>query len=242
MLLAKRARGEKALAVLLDPDKTDEGQCLRLLATCGPQLPTCFLVGGSLITGQGLTRLVSLLKAQTNVPVILFPGNYLHLSMEADALLFLSLISGRNPEFLIGQHVVAAPLLKSSPLEIIPTAYMLVNCGPQTTVSYMSNTTPLPYQKNDVAAATAMAGELLGLKVVYLDGGSGAQMPVSASMVRAVRQAVELPMMVGGGIRSAETLRELFAAGADLAVVGTALEQDPDLLPNLVANTIAWNN
>jgi phosphoglycerol geranylgeranyltransferase len=241
-ILTQRAQGRKSLAILLDPDKTTPDQCRQLLARCGPQLPTCFMVGGSLISGDGLGPLVGLLKAETQVPIVLFPGSYLHLSPEADAVLFLSLISGRNPEFLIGQQVVAAPLLKRSGLEIVPTGYMLVNCGAQTTVSYMSNTTPLPYHKDDVAAATALAGELLGLRLLYLDGGSGAQQPVSASMVRAVRQAVDLPLIVGGGIRSVHTLNDLFAAGADLAVVGTAVEQDPELLPNLVAATNHWNH
>jgi putative glycerol-1-phosphate prenyltransferase len=241
-IIAQRGLGRKSLAILLDPDKTSPDQCRQLLARCGTLLPTCFMVGGSLITGDGLGQLVGLLKAETGVPIVLFPGSYLHLNPEADAVLFLSLISGRNPEFLIGQQVVAAPLLKRSGLEIVPTGYMLVNCGAQTTVSYMSNTTPLPYNKDDVAAATALAGELLGLRLLYLDGGSGAQRPVSASMVRAVRQVVDLPLIVGGGIRSADTLNELFAAGADMAVVGTAIEQDPELLPNLVAATNHWNH
>jgi putative glycerol-1-phosphate prenyltransferase len=143
------------------------------------------------------------------------------------------LISGRNAEYLIGQHVVAAPFLKQSGLEILPTGYMLVNCGNQTTVSYISNTTPIPYDKPEIAATTALAGSLLGLKVMYLDGGSGAQKPVSPAMLRYVKKATDAPLILGGGIRNAEQAEACWNAGADLIVVGTALEENPELMRDI---------
>ena len=192
-----------------------------------------FLVGGSLVTDYVHKEVIAAVRRHTNTPIILFPGNPLHIEPSADAILFLSLISGRNPEFLIGQHVIAAPLLKRSGLEILPTGYMLVDSGTQTTVSYVSATMPIPYDKPSVAACTAMAGEMLGLKLMYLDAGSGARRSVSPDMVAAVRAAVDLPIIVGGGIRTGEKAYEAFKAGADMIVVGNGIEQDPDLLPQL---------
>ena len=178
-------------------------------------------------------ELIAIIRAHTNTPIILFPGNPLHIEPSADAILFLSLISGRNPEFLIGQHVIAAPLLKKSGLEILPTGYMLVDSGTQTTVSYISGTMPLPHDKPGVAACTAMAGEMLGLQLMYLDAGSGARRPVSPEMIAAVCSAIELPIIVGGGINSGEKAYQALKAGADMIVVGNGIEQDPDLLPQL---------
>jgi phosphoglycerol geranylgeranyltransferase len=230
-----RATGRKGLAILVDPDKTGPAACAQLLAACGNQLPDCFMVGGSLITSPHLEAVVAFFKRATDVPVLLFPGHFSHVCSQADALLFLSLISGRNPEYLIGQHVVAAPHLRRSGLEVIATGYLLVNGGNLTTVAYMSNTTPLPPDKPDLAAATALAGEMLGLKMLYLDAGSGAQQPVPPALVRAVRAVTQVPLIVGGGIREVATLRMLYAAGADLAVIGTASEQQPGRLPELLA-------
>lgn len=178
-------------------------------------------------------ELIAVIRSHTNTPIILFPGNPLHIEPSADAILFLSLISGRNPEFLIGQHVIAAPLLKKSGLEILPTGYMLVDSGAQTTVSYISGTMPLPHDKPSVAACTAMAGEMLGLQLMYLDAGSGARRPVSPEMIAAVRSVIEIPIIVGGGINSGEKAYQALKAGADMIVVGNGIEQDPDLLPQL---------
>ena len=174
--------------------------------------------------------LIRLLKSQSPVPVLLFPSHSLHLDSQADGILLLSLISGRNPEFLIGQHVIAAPALRQSNLQIMPTGYMLVDSGRQTTASYMSGTTPLPHDKPTIAACTAMAGEQLGLRLIYLDGGSGAAYPVSPAMIRAVRQAVELPLIVGGGINTIEKAQAALAAGADVIVIGNQIEKDPEFL------------
>jgi len=200
-----------------------------------------FFVGGSLITRYVTDEIIAAIHKHTNIPAILFPGNSLHIEPSADAILLLSLISGRNPELLIGQHVIAAPLLKESNLEILPTGYMLVESGRSTTVSYISNTTPLPYDKPSVAACTAMAGELLGLQLMYLDAGSGAQKPVSAAMIAAVRKAVDTPIIVGGGINTIQKAQAALEAGADVIVVGNGIEQNPDLLPDIAQFVKTFN-
>ncbi len=232
-LIQNRSTGKKAFAVLIDPDKTDLEQCQLLIAHAIENQVDFFFVGGSLIVGSGMNRIVRVIKEQCSIPVVLFPGSNLHIEPSADAILFLSLISGRNPDFLIGQHVIAAPILKRSQLEIVSTGYILVDSGRQTTVSYISNTMPIPYDKPDVAACTAMAGEMLGMKLIYLDSGSGAQKPASARMVATVRRSVEVPLVVGGGIASPIQAEEILQAGADLIVVGNGIEQNPDLLAGI---------
>ncbi|NDU98397.1 geranylgeranylglyceryl/heptaprenylglyceryl phosphate synthase [Spirosoma terrae] len=233
ILRTNKESGRKALAILLDPDKVRQDELAELLVKTQQYSVDFFLVGGSLVTDYTHKEIVASIRKHTNVPVILFPGNSLHIEASADAILLLSLISGRNADFLIGQHVIAAPLLKRSGLEILPTGYMLVDSGTQTTVSYISGTTPLPRDKPDVAACTAMAGEMLGLSLLYLDAGSGARWPVSAAMIEAVRAAVDVPIIVGGGINSGEKAYSALKAGADLIVVGNGIEQNPDLLPEL---------
>jgi phosphoglycerol geranylgeranyltransferase len=229
-LTQNKEKQRKSFAVLIDPDKVNTQTLPQMVQQCVAYGISYFFVGGSLIAGDGLHSLVKMLKELSSIPVILFPGSNLHIVFEADAVLFLSLISGRNPEFLIGQHVVAAPLLKKSNLEIWPTGYILVDSGIQTTVSYISNTTPVPYDKHSVAACTAMAGEMLGLKLMYLDAGSGAQKPVSPRMIAAVRKATDTPLIVGGGITSGGAALQALEAGADVIVVGNGIERDPDLL------------
>ncbi|GAA4390191.1 geranylgeranylglyceryl/heptaprenylglyceryl phosphate synthase [Hymenobacter koreensis] len=229
-LYARRHRGQKSLAVLLDPDNLDEAACRRILELTTAHAVDYFFVGGSLVTTQHQAALLRLLKSASDVPVVLFPSNSLHIDSQADAILLLSLISGRNPDFLIGQHVVAAPLLRDSTLEILPTGYMLVDTGRQTTASYMSGTTPLPYDKPAIAACTAMAGEQLGLRLMYLDGGSGAMYPVAPAMIRAVRQVVDTPIIVGGGINTSEKAHAALAAGADVIVIGNQIEKEPTFL------------
>lgn len=234
-LIANRQRGRKALAVLLDPDEFTEVSCHQLLqlAACHPV--DYFFVGGSLVLTTQQTALITLLKQHSSVPVLLFPSHSLHLDGAADGLLLLSLISGRNPDFLIGQHVVAAPRLRASGLQLLPTGYMLVDSGRPTTASYVSGTAPLPHDKPSIAAATALAGEQLGLRLIYLDGGSGAQRPVSAAMIQAVRQMVQTPIIVGGGLNTSEKLHAALAAGADVVVVGNRLEEAPQFLAEAVA-------
>ena len=218
---------------MLDPDKIEQRALSDLLDRTTEYPVDFFLVGGSLVTDYVHKDVIAAVRRHTDTPIILFPGNPLHIEPSADAILFLSLISGRNPDFLIGQHVIAAPLLKKSGLEILPTGYMLVDSGTQTTVSYISGTMPIPHDKPGVAACTAMAGEMLGLKLIYLDAGSGARRSVSPDMITAVRATVDLPLIVGGGIRTGEKAYEAFKAGADMIVVGNGIEQDPDLLPQL---------
>jgi putative glycerol-1-phosphate prenyltransferase len=222
--------GGKMLAVLIDPDQVklnalDDLIELSLLA--GVDL---FFIGGSLIVNNQLDTCLAAIKEKSNIPLVLFPGDSFQLSHRADALLFLSLISGRNPELLIGRHVITAPYLKMSPLEIIPTGYMLIDGGVATSVSYISNTQPIPADKDDVAACTAMAGEMLGLKSIFMDAGSGAKHAVSEQMISAVRSAVDVPIIVGGGIRTPEQAHAKVQAGADVIVVGNAFESDPSLV------------
>lgn len=226
-----KVRGRKLLAVLIDPDfGQDEAVLERTVQHACMAKADLIFVGGSLLTSASFDRCVQLVKRWSDRPVVLFPGSPAQLSRHADAVLFLSLISGRNPELLIGHHVTAAPTIKAMGLEAIPTGYMLVDGGRPTTVSYVSQTVPIPHDKPGIAAATALAGELLGLRTIYLDTGSGAPRTVSPAMIAAVRKAVGLPIIVGGGIRDGAVARELCTAGADVIVVGTAFEQDPELI------------
>ncbi len=240
-ILTNRQLQKKSLAVLLDPDKVEGGSFDDFLYNCVENQVDFFLVGGSLITKNIMGEMIENIRQKTNIPVIIFPGNSLHIEPSADAILLLSLISGRNPDYLIGQHVIAAPLLKQSGLEILPTGYILVDSGRQTTVSYISNTTPIPHDKPDVAACTAMAGEMLGLKLIYLDGGSGAMYPVSPKMIRRVRENVDTPIIVGGGINSAEKTLAALEAGADVIVIGNAFEKKPSLLPEIAEAVHSFN-
>ena len=240
-LRTRQQHGRKALAVLLDPDNLDETSLLRLLELSQAHPVDYFFVGGSLVLSSHQAALIALIKAHSAVPVLLFPSHSLHLDGPADGVLLLSLISGRNPDFLIGQHVVAAPRLRASGLQLLPTGYMLVDSGRPTTASYVSGTAPLPHDKPSIAACTALAGEQLGLKIMYLDGGSGAQNPVSAAMIAAVREAVAAPLIVGGGLNSGEKVYAALAAGADVVVVGNHLETDPDFLREVAGVVASFN-
>lgn len=225
--------GKKCLAVLIDPDQTKES-VLNIIQLCNEYLVDFMFVGGSLITEGNLSETVSLIKQHFHGPVILFPGNELMLDDKADGLLLLSLISGRNPEYLIGKHVVAAPKLAKSKLEIVSTAYMLIDGGKETSVSYISNTKPIPSDKPDIAAATALAGKYIGMSCVYLDAGSGAQTAVSEKMVSKVKETTQLPLIIGGGIRKAETAHKLYSAGANVLVIGNGVEHNPDLIESII--------
>ena len=239
-LVAAKKRGEKRLAILFDPDQLrlqKLEQALELAIECRVDY---FFIGGSLVVNSMLDPLLTGIRQRCNIPLLLFPGSSFQLSYCADGILFLSLISGRNPELLIGQHVLAAPYLKMSPLEIISTGYILVEGGVRTTVEYMSNTNPIPAGKNDIAVCTALAGEMLGLKMIYLEAGSGALNPVSESMIEAVSSTLSIPLIVGGGIRTPEKAAANFRAGADLIVVGNALETDPGLIRELAAARDGW--
>jgi phosphoglycerol geranylgeranyltransferase len=240
-ILQNKQQKKKALAVLLDPDKVETTAFNHFLYNCVENRVDFFFVGGSLITNNVMAEMIEIIHSQTNIPVIIFPGNSLHIEPSADGILLLSLISGRNPDYLIGQHVIAAPILKQSGLEILSTGYILVDSGRQTTVSYISNTTPIPHDKPDIAACTAIAGELLGLKLIYLDGGSGAMYPVSPKMIRRVRENIDAPLIVGGGINSAEKAHDALEAGADIIVIGNAFEKNPTLLPEIAEVIQSFN-
>ena len=227
-ILAKKNK-EKIISVLFDPDKSDEisiGNTLQIADKSGVDF---YMIGGSLIS-KSINDKVSFIKKYSSRPVFLFPGNILQLCDKADGIFLLSLISGRNPDFLIGNHVIAAPFLKSGNLEIIPTGYMLVDTGKPTSVEYISNTRPIPGDKPDIAVATAMAGEMLGLKMIYLEGGSGAVCSVNTKIIKEVKQNITIPLIVGGGINSLPIAREIFEAGADIIVIGTAIEENPNSL------------
>ncbi len=223
-------KSRKKLAVLVDPDKPTDAQILSIVEKAKVAAVDFFFVGGSLLVTDSLDHCIKLIKANCDIPVLIFPGNSLQISKYCDGFLLLSLISGRNPEMLIGRHVIAAPYLKLYGNEIIPTGYMLIDSGKATSVSYMSDTTPIPHDKDDIAMCTAIAGEMLGLKLIYLEAGSGATMPVSTSMISKVRQMIKIPLIVGGGIRTPEMAAEAAKAGADIITIGTAFEKEPDLL------------
>jgi putative glycerol-1-phosphate prenyltransferase len=227
--------GRKSFACLLDPDKLSLNNVDDAIRLSIDAKVDYFFVGGSLIINLMLDELISNIKKQCDIPIILFPGSTNQISYRADALLFLSLISGRNADLLIGKHVETAPFLKISPLEIMSTGYMLIDGGVPTTVSYMSNTYPIPANKDDIAVCTAIAGEFLGLKLMYMDAGSGAKAPITDSMITKVSNAVECPLIVGGGIRTPELCHAKALAGADVVVVGDAIEKDPSLVMEMAA-------
>lgn len=238
----RHQQGKKSIAVLIDPDKAeDPAKLLQLINLASENVVDFFLVGGSLITTTYLADVVRTVKENVNIPVILFPGSSLQIDPSADAILFLSLISGRNPDLLIGQHVQAAPILKNSGIEVLPTGYILINSGKTTSVAYISNTTPIPEDKYSLAACTALAGEMLGLRLIYLDAGSGAEREINARMISTVRKAVNVPLIVGGGITTAQKALTALQAGADLIVIGNVLEKDPDMLSEIADQVYDWN-
>jgi putative glycerol-1-phosphate prenyltransferase len=241
-LLRRRQQKLKSIAVLIDPDKAGDYQNLStLLNICQENEVHWLLLGGSFLQDPDFNWLLNMIRENYSGKIILFPGNYSHINQNADGILFLSLISGRNPEYLIGQQVLAAPILKKSGLEVIPTGYLLIDPGHPTTVSYISNTLPIPSSKPEIAVATAIAGELLGLKLVYLDAGSGASNPVPLKMIKQVNQNLEVPLLVGGGLNTIEKSWSALEAGADLIVIGNALEKDQQFLIGISEKVNEYN-
>ncbi|MBS0011395.1 MAG: geranylgeranylglyceryl/heptaprenylglyceryl phosphate synthase [Bacteroidales bacterium] len=228
-MMIESLKERKCIALLMDPDKYDPEDIRRLRDMRSDCQPDFIFVGGS-ITSVHPDQLISIIKESINIPVILFPGSLLQISNRADMILFLSLISGRNPDLLIGNHVIAAPYLKHLGTRVVPTGYILINCGTKTSVEYISQTDAIPSTKTDIAVATALAGEMLGLHLIYLEGGSGASHPVPPLMIKAVRDAISLPLIVGGGLRKAEDISKAYDAGADMIVLGNGIEDRPDLL------------
>lgn len=242
ILQQRRIQGKKSIAVLIDPDKTDDpGKLKHLIHLASENCVDFFFVGGSLITTSNLSEVIQSIKEDVNIPVILFPGSSVQIDPAADGVLFLSLISGRNPDLLIGQHVQAAPILRNFNMEVIPTGYMLISSGRTTSVAYISNTTPIPEDKYTLAACTAMAGEMLGLQLIYLDAGSGAEREISPRMISTVRKAVNTPLIIGGGINTATKALHAFEAGADLIVIGNVLEKNPETLNEISDKVYDWN-
>jgi len=234
-LTEKKHNGKKQFAVLIDPDKVNAGSVSRLVKIAVEAGVDYFLVGGSLVISNFMDTCVQMIKKECKVPVVLFPGSPGQVSKYADALLYLSLISGRNPELLIGQHVVSAPAVRQSGLEVIPTGYMVIDGGAPTTVSYISNAAPLPSDKNDIAICTAMAGEMLGMKLIYMDAGSGAKRPIAESMIADVAENINVPLIIGGGIKDPEKAYLNCKSGADLIVVGNAFEKDTSLIKEIAS-------
>lgn len=234
-LTERKRQGKKSFAVLIDPDKVNNANMEHLINLSVAAKVDYFLVGGSLVISNYLDECVQLIKKSCPIPVILFPGSPSQVSRYADALLYLSLISGRNPELLIGQHVVSAPVVKQSGLEIMSTGYMVIDGGAPTTVSYISNATPLPADKNEIAVCTAMAGEMLGMKLIYMDAGSGAKRAISEDMIEKVAKSIAVPLIIGGGITDPEKAYNNCKSGADVIVVGNAIEKDPSLIKEMAA-------
>jgi putative glycerol-1-phosphate prenyltransferase len=231
----RKRSGKKSFAVLIDPDKVNDSNMGQLIELAVAAKVDYFFVGGSLVISNYLDECLQLIKKTCSISTILFPGSPSQVSKYADALLYLSLISGRNPELLIGQHVVSAPAVKKSGLEIMPTGYMVVDGGAPTTVSYISNASPLPADKNEIAVCTAMAGEMLGMQLIYMDAGSGAKRPITESMIEQVSQAIQVPLIIGGGIIEPEKAYLNCKAGADVIVVGNAIEKDASLIREMAA-------
>ena len=220
-------QGKPLLAILIDPDKfVAEYAFAKAYLEKIPSQTTHFLVGGSSDASQHIEAVVRILKELSALPVILFPGDYTQITPEADGILFLSLLSGRNPEYLIGQQVKGASSIQKSNLKVIPTGYILIDGGKETAVQRVSNTIPMP--QNDITSIvhTALAGQYLGKKCIYLEAGSGAQKLVSLAIIKAVREAITIPLLVGGGIRSQKAMQDAYQAGATMVVVGTAFEDD----------------
>lgn len=225
-ILEAKKNGQKLLAILLDPDKIVWEQLDHLLAKINESPATHIFVGGSIVQSTILEDLIAQLKQKTNLPVIIFPGDPSQISPQADAILFLSLLSGRNPDYLIEYQVQAAPILKKTNLEVISTGYILIESGNETAVARVSKTEPLNRENFDLALATAQAGEMLGNKLIYLEAGSGAKKPVPLEMIALIAQNIEIPVIVGGGIVDLHGIKEAYNAGADLVVIGTAFEND----------------
>jgi putative glycerol-1-phosphate prenyltransferase len=216
----------KLLAILLDPDKITWEKLEILISKINQSPATHIFIGGSLVTNTNIDELILKIKQKISLPIVLFPGDPSQISDQADAILFLSLMSGRNPDYLIEQQVIAAPILKKTKLEIISTGYILIESGNETAVARVSKTKPLDRENLNLALATAQAGEMLGSKLIYLEAGSGADRSVPLEMIELVSRNVEVPLIVGGGIVSLQGIQKAYGAGADLVVIGTAFEND----------------
>lgn len=225
-ILKSKSEKKKLLAILLDPDKVVLANSSILISKINDSPATHIFIGGSLVTTTIIDELIVKIKQNCSLPIVLFPGNPSQISDKADAILFLSLLSGRNPDYLIEHQVKAAPILKKTQLEIISTGYILIESGTETAVERVSKTIPLDRTNLEFALATAQAGEMLGSKLIYLEAGSGAKQAVPLEMIALVAQNIEIPLLVGGGIVDLQGIQNAYQAGADLVVIGTAFEKD----------------
>jgi putative glycerol-1-phosphate prenyltransferase len=235
-ILINRELKRKMLAVLLDPDQCRGAVLASTIAIFKTHSPDFIFVGGS-HTVSSIDNLIEVLKEEINAQIILFPGNASQFSTKADALLYLSLLSGRNAEFLIGQHITSSVAIKESNIEVIPTGYILIEGGKTSSVEYISNTRPIPADKKEIVLSTAVAAELLGMRMVYLEAGSGANFPVPADMIEYVSGNLLLPLVVGGGIKNTNQLKKVFEAGADIVVVGNIFETEPNKIAEFISCT-----
>ncbi len=224
----------RLFSLLIDPENHTRESLIRLVTEADRAPVDFILVGGSLLS-QGLDRTIQTLKGHTSLPVILFPGSIMQVSSHADGIFLLSLISGRNPELLIGNHVLASKMIRKSGLEVIPTGYLLIEGGSTSSVEYVSNTKPLPADKPELISATALAGELLGHRLIYLEAGSGASQSIFPEIIREIKQHIQLPLVVGGGLKEPRDVHRVAQAGADMVVVGNALEADPSKIKDMTA-------
>jgi len=227
-----KAGNQKLVAILLDPDKLDLADIDALVSKINESPATHILVGGSSFEGSHLDEIILSLKQKTTLPILLFPGNPSQITAEADCILYLQLLSGRNPDYLIEHQIDAVPILEKTTLEIISTGYILIESGSETAVDRVTKTKPLARNNFDYVAQTAKAGELIGNKLIYLEAGSGAQQAVPLAMIKAVAERISVPLIVGGGIRSKTGINEAFNAGADMVVIGTAFENDSAFFEN----------
>lgn len=225
-ILQSKKLNRKLLAILIDPDKIDSDKIDLVSQKINQSSATHIFIGGSSFHGNYLDEIIEKLKANITLPIILFPGNPSQISNKADAILFLSLISGRNPDYLIEHQVNSVPILKKTNLEIISTGYILVESGKKTAVELVSQTKPLSKTNPQYILQTAQAGEFLGNKLIYLEAGSGADLPISEEIITLLAQNIEIPLIVGGGIRSLSEIAKVHNAGADLVVIGTAFEDN----------------
>ena len=228
-----KKNNKKLLAILLDPDKIKLADIPNTIHKINKSSANLIFIGGSLLFKNILDKFVKIAKENTELPILLFPGSAMQITNNADGILFLQLISGRNPEYLISNQVIAAPLLKQTSLEVISTGYLLIESGRETTASYISNTKPIPTHKPEIAMATAMAGEYIGNKLIYMDGGSGALNPIPTDVIKKVANNIDIPIIIGGGLRTKKAIQNAYNAGATVVVVGTAFENDDSILENL---------
>jgi len=229
-ILKKKKENKLIIAALLDPDSEDIKLLEKKVSILTKSSIDYIFIGGSTTWKNDFTEFASEVKKYSSLPIVIFPGSANQISKDADALLFLSLVSGQNPQFLIGEHIKAAPVLKGMKIEVIPTGYLLIDGGSTTTVEFISGTRPIPQDKVEIAKSIAYASELLGMKLIYLDCGSGAKIPVSNALIKSVKDYINVPLIVGGGIRDIGKIKEKHLAGADIIVIGSALEDDPEFL------------